>query len=142
LVSPLGSRNNTHNLVADGIHSRLRNIVLNSDIHFPKKTGLTCYRVAISTIEAKAALDDLPLPTWWDSTKGGNRTSIIYAPDATSRMVVAYPICNHEAFNFSCILRKPEITTKGSDVWNINGDKEELLQEFGDFNEPLKRILR
>jgi salicylate hydroxylase len=121
------------------VHSRFRNTILQTDKYAAKKTGLTCYRVAVSAEEAKKKLDDLPLPNWWTTPK---RSSIISANDGSTRMVTAYPIRNSTAFNLSCILRTEQSSKSATESWNADGDRAKMIEIFGDFNEPLKRILR
>ena len=128
-------------IVADGVHSRLRNTILGNDDYVAKKTGLTCYRIAISTEDAKKALGDLPLPTWWEPSTCQNFSSVIYAGDGTPRMVTAYPIRNQTYFNLSCILRTQESTKSSTESWNADGDRNKMVEAFGDFNESLRKIL-
>jgi salicylate hydroxylase len=129
-------------VVADGVHSRLRNTVLGTDNYAAKKTGLTCYRIAVSTEDAKKALGDLPLPHWWDPITSQNRTSIIHAGDGTPRMITAYPIRNQTYFNLSCIIRTQESTKDATESWNADGDPNKLLEDFGDFGDSVRAILR
>jgi len=128
--------------VADGVHSRLRNIVLGSDSYAAKKTGLTCYRIAVSTEDAKKALGVLPLPHWWDPSTSQNRSAIIYAGDGTPRMITAYPIRNQTFFNLSCIIRTQESSKDATESWNADGDRSKMLEAFGDFGESVRAILR
>ncbi|KAI0020267.1 putative 6-hydroxynicotinate 3-monooxygenase [Xylariomycetidae sp. FL0641] len=128
-------------IVADGVHSHLRNTIVGNDRYAAKKTGLTCYRIAVSTEDAKKALGDRPLPHWWDSDTCQNRSSVIYAGDGSPRMVTAYPIRNHAYFNLSCILRTHESTKPTTESWNAEGDRAKMVEAFGDFNESLKLIL-
>ena len=133
----------THiDIVADGVHSRLRNIVVGNDSYAAEKTGLTCYRIAVSTDDAKKALGGLPLPHWWEPSTCQNRSSVIYAGDGSPRMVTVYPIRHQTYFNISCILRTQGSTKSSTESWNANGDRTKMLEDFGDFNEPLRMILR
>ena len=127
--------------VADGVHSRLRASVIGSNSHAAKKTGLTCYRIAVSTEDAKSALGHLPLPHWWEPSTCQNRTSIIYAADGSARVVTAYPIRHQTHFNLSCIMRTQESTKSTTESWHVDGDRAKMIEAFGDFNEPLKQIL-
>ena len=129
-------------LVADGVHSRLRNVVVGNDGYVAKKTGLTCYRVAVSVEDAKKALGHLPLPHWWEPSTCQNRSSIIYAADGSARVVTAYPLCHQTYFNLSCILRTQESTKSSTESWHADGDRAKMVETFGDFNEPLRMILR
>ncbi|KAF2092573.1 FAD binding domain protein [Rhizodiscina lignyota] len=128
-------------VVADGVHSRLRNVVVGSDDYAARKTGLTCYRIAVSVEDAEKALGDLPLPHWWEPSTCQNRSSLLYGPDGSARMVTAYPLRNQTYFNLSCILRTQESTKSTTESWNVDGDRSKMMEEFGDFGEQLRRIL-
>lgn len=129
------------NVVADGIHSRFRTPIVGHDGYGAKKTGLTCYRIAISIEDAKKALGHLPLPHWWDPRTCQNRSSIIYAADGSARVVTTYPLRHQECFNISCILRTQESTKSTTESWHVDGNTAKVVEEFGDFHEPLKLIL-
>lgn len=129
-------------IVADGVHSRLRNIITGSTDHVAKKTGLTCYRIAVSIEDAEKALGDGSLPHWWDPSTCRNRTSLTMAADGTSRMVVAYPLRRETYFNLSCIVQTSDSSKPTTDSWNADGDQAKLLETFRDFNEPLRKVLR
>jgi salicylate hydroxylase len=107
-----------------------------------KKTGLTCYRIAVSTENAKTALGDIPLPHWWDPSTCQNRSSLLHAADGTSRMVTAYPIRDQTMFNLSCIIKTEESTKPATESWNATGDPATVVDMFGDFHESLVKILR
>uniref|UniRef100_A0A0B7KI81 FAD-binding domain-containing protein n=1 Tax=Bionectria ochroleuca TaxID=29856 RepID=A0A0B7KI81_BIOOC len=47
-------------IVADGIHSTLRKRITKTEGHAAKKTGLTLFRVAVSTTDAQEAVGSLP----------------------------------------------------------------------------------
>jgi len=128
-------------VVADGVHSRLRNVIVGSDTYAAKKTGLTCYRIAVSTEDAKKTLGELPLPHWWEPSSCKNRSSIIYSGDGTPRVVTTYPLRNQTLFNISCILKIQESTKATTESWNADGDRAKMLDLFGDFGEPLRKIL-
>ncbi|KAF2735347.1 FAD binding domain protein [Polyplosphaeria fusca] len=128
-------------IIADGVHSRLRNVLLESESYAPNKAGLTCYRVAISTKDAQQSLNDLPLPHWWEPSTCQNRTSLIYAPDGTPRFITAYPICNETMFNLSCLVRSTPSTRPTTESWHADGDKAQMISAFQDFGEDITRIL-
>ena len=132
----------TINVVADGVHSRLRASIVGEDGYVAKKTGLTCYRIAISVDDAKKALGDLPLPHWWEPTTCQNRTSMISSTDGRPRMVIAYPLRHQTYFNLSCIVRAPGTTRSTTDSWHIEGDRSKMFEYFADFSEPFRLILR
>ena len=128
--------------MADGVHSRLRNTILKSNEYKAKKTGLTCYRIAVSTEDASVALGDLPPPHWWDPSNSQNNSALIFADDGSPRFITAYPIRNAEMFNLSCILRTDESTKTTAESWHADGDRNEMIETFSDFGEQVKRILR
>ncbi|KAF2653435.1 putative salicylate hydroxylase [Lophiostoma macrostomum CBS 122681] len=129
-------------VVADGVHSRLRNSITRDESHKAKKTGLTCYRVAVSTADAQKALGDLPLPHWWDPDTSKNCSSVIMAGDGTQRMVTAYPIRHQTYFNLSCIMRTEESSQSATESWHAEGDRAKMLESFSVFGESLHKILR
>ena len=127
--------------VANGVHSRLRTTVVGQEGYAARKTGLTCYRIAVSVEDAKQALGELPLPHWWDPSTCQNRSSILYAADGSARVVTAYPLRHQTYFNLSCILKKQDSTESTTDSWHKEGDRAKMVEAFGDFHEPLVRIL-
>ena len=129
-------------VVADGVHSRLRKIITGDPNLAAKKTGLTCYRVAVSTHDARKALGGKALPHWWDPSTCDHRSSIIVAADGTARVVTAYPIRGKEAFNISCIIKTQESTKSTTESWHAEGDLGKMLDTFGDFHETLRIVLR
>jgi salicylate hydroxylase len=123
------------------VHSRLRDIVIGSSGYVARKTGLTCYRIAISTDDAKKALGDFPLPHWWEPSTGQNRSFLILAADGIARMVTVYPIRDQSYFNLSCIIRTDDSAKNITESWNAKGDRTKMMEAFGDFYEPLRLIL-
>lgn len=123
------------------MHSRLRKPILKQDGIAARKTGLTCYRIAVSTEDAKKALGDLPLPHWWEPSTCNNRSSLLFAGDGTGRVVTCYPLRNQTYFNISCIMKKPDSDKSTASTWHADGDRDEMVKHFGDYNESLKRIL-
>ncbi|KAF2002646.1 putative salicylate hydroxylase [Amniculicola lignicola CBS 123094] len=130
-------------IVADGIHSRLRNAIVNdpSNHYEAQKTGLTCYRIAVDTESAQISLGNLVLPHWWDPQTSSNRSSIIYAGDGTPRFITAYPIHGGSMYNLACILQTQDSPKEASESWYADGDKNKMLELFGDFSEEMRRIL-
>lgn len=127
--------------VADGVHSRLRGHIAGSG-YAARKTGLTCYRVAVSVEDAKKALGDLPLPHWWEPSTCNNRSSLLFAADGTARVVTVYPLRDQTYFNISCIMKTQETIENETDVWHAEGSRDDVVKHFGDYHEPLRRILR
>ena len=139
---PVSDEKEAHiDAVADGIHSRLRALVLNDASHAAKKTGLTCYRVAVSIEDARKALGHLPLPHWWEPATCQNRSSVIYAADGSARIVTVYPLRHQTYFNLSCILRTQESTKSTTESWHADGDRAKMVENFRDFHKSLVKIL-
>jgi salicylate hydroxylase len=136
-------RNNSNiTAVCDGVHFRLRDIVLNDVTYVAKKTGLPCFRLAVSTEDAKKVLGDLPLPHWWEPSTCQNRSSLISAGDGTARMVTAYPMRDQTMYNLSCIVRTDDSNKPTVESWHADGDPAKMVEIFGDFSESLRKILR
>ncbi|PVH96107.1 FAD binding domain protein [Periconia macrospinosa] len=126
-------------ILADGIHSKLRSSIVDVKPE-PKKTGLTCHRVAISASEADQALGSLPIPLWWQRTNRENCMFFINGPDRSNRFVLAYPLRNQTYYNLSCMM-KTEVSRKDTtESWDANADLGNIVGHFG-YNEALKRIL-
>ncbi|KAF5856555.1 hypothetical protein ETB97_007206 [Aspergillus alliaceus] len=125
--------------VADGVHSRLRYCIVGSDTCRPKKNGLTCYRIAISTESAREALGSLP--EWWDPSTSDGRISALQAGDGSNRLIAAYALRNYEYMNFACVF--PTLQDKGDVLgsWYADGDREEMLNTFNDFYDPVRTVL-
>ncbi|CAG9948176.1 unnamed protein product [Clonostachys rosea f. rosea IK726] len=104
-------------IVADGIHSTLRKRITKTEGHAAKKTGLTLFRVAVSTTDAQEALDD-PL-----------------------RIIANYPIRQKSYRNLSCLFPMHEARQDVLETWYKDGDKEEMLQTFDGFDEKTRKIL-
>jgi salicylate hydroxylase len=96
----------------------------------------------MSTEAVTKALCDLPLPHWWDPKTSQNRSALIYASKGSPRFVTAYFICNGAYFNISCIIKIKELEEWSTESWNIDSDRVRMVEEFGNINETLKRILR
>ena len=127
--------------VADGVHSRLRASVVGNDSYVAKKTGLTCYRVAVSVEDAKKTLSNVPLPHWMEPSTCQNRSSIIYAGDGSARIVTVYPLRHQTYFNLSCILQTEESSKSTTELWHADGDRAKMVESFSDFQDPLVKIL-
>ncbi|KAI0168869.1 FAD binding domain protein [Hypoxylon sp. FL1284] len=127
-------------IVADGIHSRLRPLIAGDDCPKPKKSGLTCFRVAVSATEAISALGRLP--DWWKEQMAGDRRIMVFeANDGSDRMMVVYGLRNSSYMNMSCIFvtREEKESTKTS--WLAEGDQQEMLDIFQDFDSDLVALL-
>ncbi|KAI0973478.1 FAD binding domain protein [Xylaria arbuscula] len=130
-------------IVADGVHSRLRNKVLSEPVS-TQKTGLECCRVAVSAELVEKALGKLP--QWWQDQRGKGKGCVhtVEAVDAdgTMRVLVAYPLRNFTSMNMTWIFpaRKERNSTAG--LWHTDGDRDEILKIYDDFDDDLKTMLR
>lgn len=133
-------------VVADGIHSRLRNIIIDTSEYHATKTGLTCYRIDIPVDRAKAVLDeslgDEPLPRWWTSAMGGETASMTLLMDPSGRVASLYPMRDWTWISISLLIRTEHSTRETEESWYAQGSLERVLELFRDFDEPLVRILR
>ncbi|KAI1356050.1 FAD binding domain protein [Xylaria sp. FL0043] len=130
-------------IVADGVHSRLRNKILRQPVD-PQKTHLECCRVAVSADRVEEALGKLP--QWWqeqrENGKGNVHTVEAVNADGTMRVLVAYPLRNFTLMNMTWIFptRKERMGTDG--LWHTDGDRDEILKVYDDFDYELKTMLR
>ncbi|KAF7191576.1 FAD-dependent urate hydroxylase, partial [Pseudocercospora fuligena] len=123
-------------IIADGVHSRLRNTIIQDTFTTAKKTGLTCYRIAVPISSVST-----PLPPWMSPSTHNNRSSIFYAGDGTPRVITAYPIRNGTWFNLSCILRTEVSTKATTESWHVDGDRKKMVQAFRDFDPLVVKVL-
>ncbi|KAI1121053.1 FAD binding domain protein [Nemania abortiva] len=128
-------------VVADGIHSRLRNKILDEPVD-PRKTGMTCCRVAVSAEAAEKALGKLP--RWWEEQRevGQGYMRFVEALDGTSRLLVAYPLRDGAWMNIAWIFQTQKERESTTQSWNADGDKDEILEIYSDFDDELKTLLK
>jgi salicylate hydroxylase len=126
--------------VADGVHSRLRNRILGDDSIQAKKMGLTCFRVAASAKAVKETLGSLP--HWWEPTTAQNRVCVLESGDGSDRFVVAYPLRDLEYMNLSCIFPSRKSKQSRTNSWYADGNSDEIIEIFSDFDESFRKILR
>ncbi|KAF9878411.1 hypothetical protein CkaCkLH20_03903 [Colletotrichum karsti] len=126
-------------VVADGVHSALRHRITGDKAHAAKKTGLTLFRIAVSSESAKQALGSLP--EWWGSREDDNRLNFVLAGDASNRVVVHYPFRNHQYRNFSCLCLMPDSRANVTESWYADGSKTEMMEIFKGFPEPILKIM-
>ncbi|KAI0878693.1 FAD binding domain protein [Hypoxylon argillaceum] len=128
-------------IVADGIHSRLRNKILDEPVA-PRKTGMTCCRVAVSAEEVEKALGKLP--RWWEEQReaGQGYMRLVEALDGTSRLLVAYPLRNAAWMNIAWIFQTQKERESTTESWNADGDRDEILGIYADFDNELRTMLR
>ncbi|KAI0453706.1 FAD binding domain protein [Xylaria acuta] len=128
-------------IVSDGIHSRLRNKVLDEP-RSAQKTGLTCCRVAVSAEAAEKALGKLP--QWWEDQRkaGQGHMHLVEALDGTSRMMVAYPLRDCTWINMSWVFQTQKERESTTQSWNADGDRDEILEIYDDFDHAFRTLLR
>ncbi|OTB09349.1 hypothetical protein M426DRAFT_70657 [Hypoxylon sp. CI-4A] len=125
---------------ADGIHSRLRPKISGEDCPKPKKSGLTCCRVAVSATEAIEALGYLP--EWWeDQLKNERRIQVFEAQDNSDRIMVVYGLRNLSYMNMSCIFVTREERESTTNSWFADGDRQEMMDIFSDYAPSLVKLL-
>ncbi|KAI0112509.1 FAD binding domain protein [Nemania sp. FL0031] len=128
-------------IVADGIHSRLRNKILDEPVN-ASKTGMTCCRIAVSAEKTEEALGRLP--QWWQEQREAGRgyMRIVEALDGTSRMSIAYPLRDTAWLNIAWIFQTQKERESTTQSWDADGDRDELLEIYADFDDELKTMLR
>ncbi|GAP86819.1 putative fad binding domain protein [Rosellinia necatrix] len=128
-------------IVSDGIHSRLRNKILDKPVSF-HKTGLTCCRVAVSEEQAKKALGKLP--HWWEEQReaGKAHMRLMEALDGTSRLMVAYPLRDTTWMNMAWVFQSKNQSSSTEGSWNADADRDEILEIYQDFDDDLRILLR
>ncbi|KAL7621839.1 hypothetical protein AAE478_007339 [Parahypoxylon ruwenzoriense] len=127
-------------IIADGIHSRLRPKIAGADAPKPKKSGLTCCRVAVSANQAIEALGCLP--DWWQEQRTGDRRIMVFeARDGSDRIMVVYGLRNTSYMNMSCIFVTREERESTTNSWFADGDRREMLDIFHDFHPSLVALL-
>ncbi|KAI1380076.1 FAD binding domain protein [Hypoxylon crocopeplum] len=127
-------------IVADGIHSRLRPKIAGPNCPKPRKSGLTCCRVAVSANEAIETLGSLP--DWWQGQRTGDgRIMVFEARDGSDRIMVVYGLRNTSYMNMSCIFVTREEKESTTNSWFAEGDRQEMLDIFHDFDPSLVKLL-
>ncbi|KAI1397720.1 FAD binding domain protein [Hypoxylon fuscum] len=127
-------------IIADGIHSRLRPKIAGPNCPTPKKSGLTCCRVAVTANEAIDALGSLP--SWWQEQKTGDRRIMVFeARDGSDRIMVVYGLRHTSYMNMSCIFVTKEEKESTTNSWFADGDRQEMLDIFHDFDPSLVKLL-
>ncbi|KAI2470226.1 FAD binding domain protein [Annulohypoxylon bovei var. microspora] len=127
-------------IAADGIHSRLRPKIAGPDCPKPKKTGLTCCRVAVPANQAIEALGRLP--DWWQEQKTGDRRVLVFeARDGSDRIMVVYGLRHASYMNMSCIFVTREEKESTTNSWFAEGDRQEMLDIFHDFDPSLLALI-
>ncbi|KAJ2991241.1 hypothetical protein NUW58_g344 [Xylaria curta] len=128
-------------VVIDGIHSRLRNKILDEPVS-ARKTGLTTCRVAVSAEDAEKALGKLP--QWWEDQRKSDQgyMYLIEALDGTSRMMVTFPLRDCTWMNMAWIFPTRKEREDTAQSWDADGDRDEILDIYHDFDDEMKTLLR
>ncbi|KAI1801319.1 putative salicylate hydroxylase [Daldinia bambusicola] len=127
-------------IVADGIHSRLRSLIVGPGCSQPKRNGMTCCRVAVSTDEAIEALGGLP--GWWQNLISKDKRILIFeAGDDSDRIMVVYPLRHGDCMNISCVFTTEEEQDGTTYSWSAEGDTKKILEIFDDFDASLKALI-
>ncbi|KAH6708781.1 FAD binding domain protein [Leptodontidium sp. MPI-SDFR-AT-0119] len=109
-------------IVADGIHSRLCKTIQGDQNYFPRKTGLTIYRVAISMDTAKELLPPGP-------------------SQPKTALIVTYPCRDFHYLHLSCILSTSEEKMQApGGSWFDDADFEDVIKAFSDFPDVAKLL--
>ncbi|KAI0899016.1 FAD binding domain protein [Annulohypoxylon nitens] len=128
-------------IAADGIHSRLRPKIAGPDASKPKKSGLTCCRVAISANQAIEAFGRLP--DWWQEQMTNDQRILVFeANDGSDRIMVVYGLRHMSYMNMSCIFVTKEETEDTTVSWFADGDRQEMVDIFHDFDPSLLALIR
>ncbi|RDW94229.1 uncharacterized protein DSM5745_01551 [Aspergillus mulundensis] len=113
---------------ADGLHSRIRDIVLDKPTR-PQETGDLAYRATIKRTELEAlndpAIHELCAQTSVTSWLGPDKHSIFY------------PVRNGEEFNL--VLLRPDNLDTG--VRRVQGDVEEMTESYTGWDERLTKLI-
>lgn len=102
--------------------------------------GATCFRVALSVEKANEVLDELP--PWWNPNSTRNRACMIEARDGSQRCVVTYALRHSKYMNMSFVFPTREDRASTVDSWYAQADRGEVQDVFGDFHEPIRKMLR
>ncbi|KAH9907300.1 FAD binding domain protein [Xylariomycetidae sp. FL2044] len=133
-------------IVADGIHSKLRPRMLGPTSHGPRKTGMACFRIAVSAAEARSALGGVGgrLPGWWEAQLRTQEGMMFLdeSLDGTHRLITVYPLRRAEYMNISCVFPTRRETDATTFSWNADGDRAEMLDLFRDFDADLVALMR
>ncbi|KAH7021465.1 FAD binding domain protein [Microdochium trichocladiopsis] len=130
-------------IVADGIHSVLRDTIIGNTDFKVRKTGLTCYRVDAPEDSFHKAAAGRERPDWWTSTmEASGSSSMNMLMDTSGRVAAFYPMREMTWVNFSCVVRTTNSTKETTDSWYADGNVKSLLAHFEGFPDVLCQTLR
>lgn len=103
---------------------------------------MTCCRVAVSAAQVEAALGRLP--QWWQDQRDAGKgvMHLVEALDGTSRLTVNYPLRNLSWMNMSWVFPTRTERATTTESWHADGDRDEILEVYHDFDEDLKTMLQ
>lgn len=67
---------------------------------------------------------------------------LVEALDGTSRLLVAYPLRNAAWMNIAWIFQTQKERESTTESWNADGDRDEILEIYADFDNELRTMLR
>lgn len=114
----------------------MREQILQSAEFKAKKSGLTCFRSTLSAAMARSVLGKLP--DWWSAHYHMFSAGL----DGTDRFILFYPTNGLESMNLSCIFRTREEKAETTESWNADGDMDEMLEIFHDFDENVTKLFK
>lgn len=94
-------------------------------------------------VTANEAIDALgSLPSWWQEQKTGDRRIMVFeARDGSDRIMVVYGLRHTSYMNMSCIFVTKEEKESTTNSWFADGDRQEMLDIFHDFDPSLVKLL-
>jgi salicylate hydroxylase len=119
-------------IAADGIHSQLRESVLNKRVQ-PKATGVSAYRMMIDT----ALLEAEPEITSFMNPREPVTTMVV----GHDRRLIMGPARNGEVYSIVAMVPDQKMNEDPSrSSWTTKGDIKSLLESFHDFPNWCKRV--
>ena len=96
--------------------------------------------MAITAEKAKDALGELP--DWWDPGASKSLACMIEARDESGRFIVAYALRHGKYMNLSFVFPTRQDRAGTEDSWYEEADRGEVLEMFGDFYDPIPKLIR
>jgi salicylate hydroxylase len=96
----------------------------------------------VSAEQAVKALGKLP--HWWEHQlqEGQGHMRLVEALDGTSRVMATYPLRNGTWINMSWFFQTQKERESTTESWDADGDRDEILEIYDDFDSDLKTLLR
>ncbi|PQE25584.1 hypothetical protein CJF30_00000301 [Rutstroemia sp. NJR-2017a BBW] len=119
-------------IAADGIHSQLRESVLNQKVQ-PKATGVSAYRMMINTALLEAESDITAFMNPREPV-----TTMVVGHD---RRLIMGPARNGDVYSIVAMVPDQKMNEDSSrSSWTTKGDVKSLLESFQDFPDWCKRV--